>query len=128
MNFWSFHLLKVDQQIAEWKLKCDETQAELDKSQKESRAYSAELLKLRSAHEEANERYEILKRENKSLTIEITTITEQLTEGGRSSHEIEKLRRKLELEKEELTAALEEAEGALEQEEAKALKFQLEVL
>ena len=42
-------------------------------------------------------------------------------------HESDKLRRRLELEKEELQAALEEAEGALEQEEAKVTRAQLEL-
>jgi chromosome segregation ATPase len=43
---------------------------------------------------------------------EIHELTEQLSEGGRSVHEVEKARRRLEMEKEELQAALEEAESA----------------
>lgn len=58
---------------------------------------------------------------------EIHDLTEQLSEGGKSVHEIDKIRRRLELEKEELQAALEEAEGALEQEEAKVTRIQLEL-
>ena len=42
-------------------------------------------------------------------------------------HEIEKARKRLEMEKEELQSALEEAEAALEQEEAKVLRAQLEI-
>merc|ERR1719402_2012012 len=53
-------------------------------------------------------------------------MNEQMSDGGRSSVEVEKLQRKLGLENEELQLALEEAEGALEQEEAKLLKLQLE--
>lgn len=53
-------------------------------------------------------------------------ITDQLSEGGKNSAEVEKLRRKLGMENEELQVALEEAEGALEQEEGKFLKVQLE--
>jgi len=53
---------------------------------------------------------------------EIHDLTDQIGEGGRSVHENDKLRRRLELEKEELQAALEEAEGALEQEEAKVAR------
>merc|ERR1712137_1416814 len=52
---------------------------------------------------------------------------DQISEGGRSIHEIDKIRRRLEQEKEELQAALEEAEGALEQEENKVLRSQLEL-
>jgi len=54
-------------------------------------------------------------------------LTNQLSEGGRSSHEIEKIKRRLEQEKEELEAALEEAEMALQQEEAKTARSQLEL-
>merc|ERR550534_232500 len=52
---------------------------------------------------------------------------DQISEGGRSIHEIDKIRKRLEAEKLELQAALEEAEGALEQEENKVLRAQLEL-
>merc|ERR1711990_1103487 len=54
-------------------------------------------------------------------------IMDQISEGGRSIHEIDKIRKRLEAEKMELQAALEEAEGALEQEENKVLRSQLEL-
>merc|ERR1719450_1664465 len=52
---------------------------------------------------------------------------DQISEGGKSIHEIDKIRKRLEAEKLELQAALEEAEGALEQEENKVLRCQLEL-
>ncbi len=52
---------------------------------------------------------------------------DQISEGGRSIHEIDKIRKRLEAEKLELEAALAEAEGALEQEENKVLRAQLEL-
>merc|ERR1719150_2244696 len=52
---------------------------------------------------------------------------DQISEGGRSIHEIDKIRKRLEAEKMELQAALEEADGALEQEENKVLRAQLEL-
>ena len=58
---------------------------------------------------------------------EIHELTDQLSEGGRSVHEVEKAKRRLEMEKQELTHALEEAESALEQEEAKVSRAQLEI-
>lgn len=58
---------------------------------------------------------------------EIREISDQLTDGGRSVHEVEKIRRRVEMEKEELQAALEEAESSLEQEEAKVMRLQLEI-
>merc|ERR1719397_778523 len=52
---------------------------------------------------------------------------DQISEGGKSIHEIDKIRKRLEAEKMELEAALSEAEGALEQEENKVLRAQLEL-
>ena len=66
-------------------------------------------------------------RENKVLSCEIKDIMDQISEGGRSIHEIDKIRKRLEAEKLELEAALSEAEGALEQEENKVLRASLEL-
>merc|ERR1712114_161708 len=63
----------------------------------------------------------------KSLSNEIKDIMDQISEGGRSIHEIDKIRKRLEAEKMELEAALSEAEGALEQEENKVLRASLEL-
>lgn len=60
-------------------------------------------------------------------TDEITDLTDQLGEGGRSYHDLQKALKRTEMEKEELQAALEEAEGQLEAEEAKVVRAQLEV-
>merc|ERR1712136_212992 len=68
-----------------------------------------------------------VRKENKGLSNEIKDIMDQISEGGRSIHEIDKIRKRLESEKMELQAALEEAEGALEQEENKVLRAQLEL-
>lgn len=68
---------------------------------------------------------ESLRRENKSLSLEIKDLTDQLTEGGRSVHELQKMVRRLEAEKEELQKALDDAESALEAEEAKVLRAQV---
>merc|ERR1712106_364669 len=70
---------------------------------------------------------DIVKRENKNLADEIKDLLDQLGEGGRSIHDLDKQRRRLEEEKGELQAALEEAEGTLEQEENKVLRTQLEL-
>merc|ERR1711929_66109 len=68
-----------------------------------------------------------VRKENKVLSIEIKDIMDQISEGGKSIHEIDKIRKRLEAEKMELQAALEEAEGSLEQEENKVLRAQLEL-
>lgn len=45
-----------------------------------------------------------------SLTEEISDLTEQIAEGGKRIHELEKIKKQIEQEKSELQAALEEAE------------------
>merc|ERR1719220_1406572 len=70
---------------------------------------------------------EEVRRENKTLSNEIKDIMDQITEGGRSIHEIDKIRKRLEAEKMELQSALEEAEATLEQEENKVLRMQMEL-
>lgn len=71
---------------------------------------------------------ESLRRENKALSLEIKDLTDQLTEGGRSVHEMQKMIRRLEAEKDELQKALDDAESALEAEEAKVLRAQVTFL
>ncbi|XP_063225508.1 myosin heavy chain, muscle isoform X33 [Bacillus rossius redtenbacheri] len=116
-----------DKIIGEWKLKVDDLAAELDASQKECRNYSTELFRLKGAYEEGQEQLEAVRRENKNLADEVKDLLDQIGEGGRNIHEIEKARKRLEAEKDELQAALEEAEAALEQEENKVLRSQLEL-
>jgi len=116
-----------DKTIGEWQSKCNDLQSELDNAQKEARGYSAELFRVKAQVEEAHDSVEALRRENKNLADEIHDLTDQLGEGGRSTHELDKARKRLEMEKEELQSALEEAESALEQEEAKVMRAQLEI-
>lgn len=41
-------------------------------------------------------------------------MTDQLSDGGKSVHELQKAKKKIEMEKDELQASLEESEAALE--------------
>merc|ERR1712168_1703020 len=118
---------QFDKVIGEWKGKVDRLSYDLDVSQKETRNASSELFKVKSAYEETILQLEEVRRENKALSNEIKDIMDQISEGGRSIHEIDKIRKRLDAEKLELQAALEEAEGALEQEENKVLRAQLEL-
>ena len=61
----------------------------------------------------------ILTKDFQNLAEEIKDLLDQLGDGGRSIHELDKQRRRLEVEKEEHQGALEEAESSLEQEENK---------
>jgi len=118
---------QFDRIVGEWKSKVDSLGMDLDNAQKETRNVSSELFKVKSAYEESIIQLEEVRRENKMLSNEIKDIMDQITEGGRSIHEIDKIRKRLEAEKMELEAALSEAEGALEQEENKVLRASLEL-
>merc|ERR1711915_566091 len=118
---------QFDKVIGEWKQKVDSLTFDLDVSQKETRNASSDLFKIKSAYEETMLQLDEVRRENKTLSNEIKDIMDQITEGGRSIHEIDKIRKRLEAEKLELQAALEEAEGTLEQEENKVLRCQMEL-
>merc|ERR1712127_1180104 len=118
---------QFDRIVGEWKQKVDSIGMDLDSAQKETRNCSSELFRVKSAYEEAVLQLDEVRRENKNLSNEIKDIMDQISEGGRSIHEIDKICKRLEAEKMELEAALSEAEGALEQEENKVLRAQLEL-
>merc|ERR1712158_229955 len=118
---------QFDKLVNEWKLKAESTSMDLDVAQKECRNASSELFRVKSAYEESVLQLDDVRKENKVLSNEIKDIMDQIGEGGRSIHEIDKIRKRLEAEKMELQVALSEAEGALEQEENKVLRAQLEL-
>lgn len=57
-----------DKELAIWKQRVEELQADLDQSQRECRNYSTEIYKLRASYDECIEQIEIIRRENKVLT------------------------------------------------------------
>merc|ERR1719192_2468855 len=118
---------QFDRIVGKWKGKVDSIGMDLDSAQKETRNASSELFRVKSAYEEAVLQLDEVRRENKNLSNEIKDIMDQISEGGRSIHEIDKICKRLDAEKMELEAALSEAEGALEQEENKVLRAQLEL-
>merc|ERR1712029_1195276 len=118
---------QFDRIVGEWKGKVDGIGMDLDNAQKETRNASSELFRVKPAYDEAVLQLDEVRRENKTITNEIKDIMDQITEGGRSIHDIDKICRRMEAEKMELESALSEAEGALEQEENKVLRCQLEL-
>merc|ERR1711992_168322 len=113
---------QFDRIVGEWKGKVDSIGMDLATAPKETRNASSDLFRVKAAYEESVLQLDEVRRENKCLSNEIKDIMDQISEGGRSIHEIDKIRKRLETEKLELQAALEEAEGALEQEENKVLR------
>ncbi|KAE9414726.1 hypothetical protein Angca_002787, partial [Angiostrongylus cantonensis] len=116
-----------DKVVDEWRRKCECLIQELESSQRDTRTATTEAIRLRNQLDEAAEQVEGVRRENKALAQELKDITDQLDEGGKSVHDLQKIRRRLEIEKEELQLALDESEAALEAEEAKVLRAQVEV-
>merc|ERR1712027_113249 len=116
-----------DRIVNEWKKKVDSMSMDLDVSQRDCRNASSELFRVKSAYEESVAQLDEVRRENKSLSNEIKDIMDQISEGGRSIHEIDKIRKRLEAEKMELQAALRRLKVPLEQEENKVLRCQLEL-
>merc|ERR1712001_209280 len=116
-----------DKVLGEWQSKAADLSAEIGASEDEGRNYSSELFRLKAAQQESVEQLDVVKRENKNLADEIKDLLDQLGEGGRSIHALDKQRRMLEQEKEELQGALEEAEATLEMEENRVLRSQLEL-
>merc|ERR1712186_15365 len=90
---------QFDRIVGEWKGKVDSLGMDLDSSQKETRIASAELFRIKSAYEESVLQLDEVRRENSSLSNEIKDIMDQISEGGRSIHEIDKIRKRLEAEK-----------------------------
>merc|ERR1711981_1421226 len=118
---------QFDKLCGEWKAKAAGLGMDLDVAQMECRNASSELFKVNNAYEEGVAQLEEVRKENKVLSNEIKDIMDQISEGGRSIHEIDKIRKRLDAEKLELQASIREAEGALEQEENKVLRAQLEL-
>ncbi len=56
------------------------------------RSYSTELFRAKTSYEEAQAQLETVRKENKGLGDEIKDIMEQIGEGGRNIHEIDKIR------------------------------------
>merc|ERR1712183_217136 len=88
-----------DKVVGEWKCKADDLMAELDACRSEARNYSSEVFRLKAAYDEINEQLDVARRENKNLADEIKDLLDQLGDGGRSIHELDKQRRRLEVEK-----------------------------
>ena len=91
------------------------------------RETTSEVFRLRSQLEDSKDHIDSLKRENKNLSLEVKDLLDQIGDGGRNLHEVERQRRRLECEKDELTSALDEAEAALEAEENRVIRLQLEI-
>merc|ERR1712141_274881 len=83
---------QFDRVVGEWKQKADSLSMDLDVAQKDCRNASSELFRIKAAYEESILQLDEVRKENKSLSNEIKDIMDQISEGGRSIHEIDKIR------------------------------------
>merc|ERR1711962_721096 len=116
-----------DKDMAAQVSKYEEVNAELEAAQKSFRDLSADQYKLKQSYDESQDAYAALKKEWKNLKDENGELADQLTTGGKSLYEVGKAKKKAEADYEEMKSALEEAEGALELEESRVLRLQLEL-
>ena len=80
-----------------------------------------------ATYEEIKRQLEVVHRGNRNLGDQTKDFFDQLEDGGHSIHELNKQIRKLEIEEEQLQAALEETECTIEQEKDKVCISQLEI-
>merc|ERR1712106_556185 len=119
--------VSFDKIIGDYKAKCDDLTNDVSMSMLESRNISAELFRATTIFNEGVASLDDIKRENRQSGDEIKELLGQIGEGSNNMHSVTIGVKKLELEKEEMTAALEEAEIAVENEENKTLRIQLEL-
>merc|ERR1712106_1265427 len=119
--------VSFDKIIGDYKAKCDDLTNDVSMSMLESRNISAELFRATTMFNEGVASLDDIKRENRQSGDEIKELLGQIGEGSNNMHSVTIGVKKLELEKEEMTAALEEAEIAVENEENKTLRIQLEL-
>merc|ERR1711923_695295 len=86
-----------DKIVIEWKRKVDGLAMDLDVAQKECRNASSELFRVKAAYEESVAQLDEVRRENKSLSNEIKDIMDQISEGALEQEENKVLRSQLEL-------------------------------
>merc|ERR1712213_134377 len=108
---------------------------DLDTAQKDCRIASSDLFRVKNAYEESVLQLDEVRKENKSLSNEIKDIMDQISEGGRSIHEIDSRIAEKEEEflgtKKNMTKGLDAMQNALETEskgkaEATRMKKKLE--
>merc|ERR1719434_596869 len=116
-----------DKDMAAQVSKYEEVYADLESAQKDYRDLQTEQYKLKQSYDENHDAYAALKKEWKALYEENQELADQLATGGKSLYEVGKAKKKAEAEYEEMKNALEEAEGALELEESRVLRLQLEL-
>ena len=114
-----------DKTLAEARQKEEEMHTEYEMMQKESRVIANELFKTRHGFEECADGLESARRENINLKDEISELTDHLNAKARLANELERALKLANEERNELKCSLEEGEAAIDAEEAKVVRYQI---
>jgi len=117
---------KVDIVVMEWKGKYDTASSLVESLTIDLQKANTDSLNMKSSCEEYTVTIENFTRINKKLEADIRDLNAEL-EGGRNSHELEKIRRKLESENDELRQQMDELEILVTTGESKCTKLTLEI-
>ena len=96
-----------DKLMSDQKMRENELQSDLEMAQKEGRGLSTELFKMKNAYEEALDALETIKRENKNIQEELADMSDQLGESAKATHELEKAKRALEVDRNDVQGTFE---------------------
>uniref|UniRef100_A0A4D5RAD0 Paramyosin n=1 Tax=Scolopendra viridis TaxID=118503 RepID=A0A4D5RAD0_SCOVI len=107
----------------EIKTKYDELNVLYENVQRDLRIKITEIQKIQHEYEKLREHKDALLRENKKLTDDLHDVKNALSDATRRYHELEIEVKRLESEREELSAAYREAEASRKAEEAKAQRL-----
>lgn len=118
------HLEKVSIDL---KTRLDETIVLYETSQRDLRNKITEIQRITHELEKTREQKDALTRENKKLSDDLHDARNQLADLNRRLHELEIELRRLENEREELTAAYKEAEAGRKAEEQRAQRLSVEL-
>ncbi|KAG8253642.1 motor activity protein [Homalodisca vitripennis] len=109
------------------KSRLEETSALFEQTQRDLRNKQAELQRVNHELEKTREQKDSLTRENKKLSDDLHDARNTLAEMNRRLHELELELRRLENEREELTAAYKEAEAGRKAEESRSQRLAAEL-
>lgn len=109
------------------KTRLDETTALFEQAQRDLRNKQAEVQRLTHELDKTREQKDALTRENKKLADDLHDARNTITEQNRRLHELEIELRRLENEREELSAAYKEAEAGRKAEEMRAQRLAAEL-
>jgi myosin protein heavy chain len=116
---------RFDQQLAEERSRLAEVTRERDQYAQESRDRETRILSLQNELETIRDQLEDAERSRRVLQGELDEVLSHKDEAGKNVHELERINRQNEQERNELRAQIEELEDALQNAEDSRLRFEV---